>query len=221
MKSTLLLALSLVTASAFAAKNKMGFTYKDADVIKVIEDYSSASGQKFVIDSNVKGKVTTFNPEQVSLEEAFNQLSMVLAANRLAISKQGDVMMVGESRRIQRNLIEVGTELPTLKPEKMFTWVINLKYVSADQVNRELRILTSADGELVPFQSRNQLLVTDWVSNLHRISAIIAQIDKPARSGNTGRTGTGKKKPMDSTSGTGTGTTGGDATTPTEGTSAE
>jgi len=177
------LILGLVSASAFAARNKMSFAYKDTDIIKVIEDYSQASGQKFVVGQDVKGKVTVFNPDSISLEEAFNQLSMVLATNRLAISKQGDVMMINESRSIQRNLIDVTTELPPLKPEKMHTWIINLKHVNADVLNRELRILTSRDGELVPFRARNQLIITDWVSNLHRIGAIITQLDKPARPG--------------------------------------
>lgn len=177
------LVLGLVSVSAHAAKNKMSFSYKDAEILKVIEDYSQASGQKFVVDPVVKGKVTVFNPDSVTLDEAFNQLSSVLAINGLAISKQGDVMMIGNARHIQRNLLEVTTDLPALKPEKMHTWIINLKFISADEVNRQLRILTSKDGELVPFMPRNQLIVTDWVSNLHRISAIINQIDKPARGG--------------------------------------
>jgi general secretion pathway protein D len=195
MKSTIaIIALALMATPAYAAKGKMSFSYKDADMVKVIEDYSSASGQKFVIDSDVKGKVTVLNPDSVTLEEAFNQLSMVLAANSLAISKQGDVMMVSQARRVQRNLIDVTTELPPLKPEKMHTWIINLKYVSAEEVNRQLRILTSRDGELVPFQPRNQLIITDWVSNLHRINAIISQLDKPARGGGGAKTAAAKPK---------------------------
>src|SRR5262245_43111062 len=133
MKSAIvLLIVSLMSPFAFAAKGKMSFSYKDAEVLKVIEDYSSASGQKFVVDANVKGKVTVFNPNSISIDEAFNQLSMVLASNGLAISKQGDVMMISQARRIQRNLIDVTTDLPPLKPEKMHTWIINLKWVSAD-----------------------------------------------------------------------------------------
>lgn len=184
MKSTIaILILSMISMPTFAGRNKMSFSYKDTDVLKVIEDYSSASGQKFVIDAEVKGKVTVFNPDSVSIEEGFNQLSMVLASNGLAISKQGDTMMVSNARNIQRNLIDVTTELPPLKPEKMHTWIINLKHVSADEVNRQLRILTSRYGELVPFTPRNQLIVTDWVSNLYRISAIITNLDKPGKNG--------------------------------------
>ena len=187
------LVLSLISVSA-AAKGTMKFNYQNADIMDVIKDYSQASGQKFVVDPQVKGKVTAMNPESVSVEEGFNQLSMVLASNGLAISKQGDVMMISQARRIQRNLIEVGPDLPSLKPEKMFTWVISLKFISADEVNKQLRILTSTDGELVPFTQRNQLIVTDWVSNLHRISALIAQLDKPARGGVTAKTAKGKMK---------------------------
>jgi hypothetical protein len=37
--------------------------------------------------------------------------------------------------------------------------VINLKYVSADEVNKQLRILNSKDGELVAYTHTNQLVM--------------------------------------------------------------
>ncbi len=73
------------------------------------------------------------------------------------------------------------TELPSLKPEKMVTMIFHLKHARADDLNKQLRILASRDGELVPYSQTNQLIVTDWVSNLHRIAAIIKNIDQPAK----------------------------------------
>jgi general secretion pathway protein D len=146
----------------------------------VLKEYSKWTGQKFVVDPAVKAKVTILSPQPVARDEAFNLLSSAMASNGFAISKQGDTMYVSSARNIQRNLLEVTTELPSLKPERMVTWVINLKYVKADEVNKQLRILTSRDGELVPFTDRNQLIVTDWSSNLHRIGQIVSKTDIPA-----------------------------------------
>src|SRR6516162_6088416 len=80
--------------------DKIGFTYKDAELTKVIEDYAKASGQKFIIDPNVKGKITIMNKEPVTVSEAFNQLSSAMALNSYAISKQDDVMVVSHARHI-------------------------------------------------------------------------------------------------------------------------
>jgi general secretion pathway protein D len=191
-------AVLIFGSAALAAENKnIDFSYKDAELVKVIGDYSRASGQKFIIDPGVHGKITIMNPGPVSVPEAFNQLSSALALNSIGISKQDDTMIVMQSRAIERNLIDVGQELPVMKPERMFTWVINLKYTSADEVNKQLRILTSKDGELVPYTHNNQIYVTDWVSNLYRIQKIMREIDIPA--GKNGKIEAKKTNPGEKT----------------------
>lgn len=175
-----LVTLFTVAASAADKNQTLNFSFRDGDVTDVIKEYAKASGERFIVDPSVRGKITILNPAPVSVAEAFNQLSSALAVNGIAISHQGDEMVVSPARITQRSLIEVGNQLPALKPERMYTWTIQLKYVSADEVNKQLRILTSKDGELVPFSHTNQILVTDWVSNLHRIAKIIAEVDRPA-----------------------------------------
>ncbi|NJL24478.1 MAG: hypothetical protein HC902_04465 [Calothrix sp. SM1_5_4] len=44
-------------------------------------------------------------------------------------------MFVNQARNIQRNLIDVSSELPAARPERMFTLVIDLKNASADEIN--------------------------------------------------------------------------------------
>lgn len=173
-------ARSKISAKAEAKPAMMRFTYKGADVNRVIEDYAKASGQKFIVDGQVKGKISIFNPGPITIEEAFNQLSTALASNRIGISTRDDQMYVNEARAIQRDLIPVVTEVPTVRPDRMVTLVINLKNVSADEVNKQLRIMTSRDGELVPYTPNNQLLISDWTPNLRRIADIVKQIDVPA-----------------------------------------
>lgn len=173
-----LLTIAAAFSSAAFAKD-ISFDYKNAELAAVIKDYSKASGQKFIIDPSIQGKITIINPGKISVEEAYNQLSSALATNGVGISKQNDILLIQQARAIQRNLIEVGTELPPIHPTKMYTWVINMKNANADEVNKQLRILTSKDGELVPVTRTNQIMVTDWTPNLHRISKILAEVDKP------------------------------------------
>ncbi len=178
-----LLPLGMILSAGFAQaespqENRIKMSFNNEDLVKVIETYSKAAGQKFVLDSGVRGKATILLPEAVSTEEAFSQLSSALAINGFAISKQGDTMVVRSARNIQRDLIEVSTERPAIKPERMYTWIYTLKNIPADQVNREVRMLTSKDGELSVNLSTNQLIICDWVSNLNRVADILKEIDK-------------------------------------------
>lgn len=98
--------------------------------------------------------------------------------NGFAISKQGDTMVVKNARNIQRDLIEVSTEKPSLKPERLYTWIYTFKNVPAGAVMKDLRILLSSNGEVVVNENANQLIFSDWVSNLNRVSEILKEIDK-------------------------------------------
>lgn len=181
MRNLILVLGSLVISNwAFAEAPPINFNFHDADITKVIEEYAKASGQKFIIDPLVKGQITIINKDPVKLGEAFNELSSAMAINSIGISTQDDKMLVKQARALQRDEIEVTTELPPMNPTRMVTWIINLKYASADEINKQLRILTSRDGELVPFTSTNQIFVSDWTPNLHRIAKIIKEIDTPA-----------------------------------------
>jgi|GEM_PF-1217125 Type II secretory pathway, component PulD len=177
MKFVVMILLSM-SVSAFAAE-KIKFNYVNEEIVKVLEVYSKNTKTKFVIDPSVRGKVTFLNPEPITTEEAFNQISSGLALNGFAISTQGDTLVVRSARNIQRDLIPVTTELPALKPERMATWIVTLKNVSVEQINRDLRILPSKDGEMSVNSATNQMIFSDYVSNLHRIDALLKELDKP------------------------------------------
>lgn len=172
--------LILASSWAFAAPEPtIKLNIKNDELLNLIEMYSKASGQKFIIDPAVRGKVSILNQEPITVPEAFNQLSSALAINGFAISKQGDTMVIKSARNIQRDLVEVSTELPSLKPERMATWIISFKNLTAMDVNRDFRIFPSKDGEMNVNVVGNQIIITDWTANLHRISEIVKQIDKP------------------------------------------
>lgn len=57
------------------------------------------------------------------------------------------------------------------------TWVIDLKHVKASDILKNLRILPSKDGEMSPM-GEGQLVITDWVTNLHRVKKILAKVDR-------------------------------------------
>jgi type II secretory pathway component GspD/PulD (secretin) len=173
--------LILASSWAFAAsETTIKLNIKNDELLNVIETYSKASGQKFVIDPSVRGKISILNQQPITLPEAFNQLSSALAINGFAISTQGDTMIIKTARNIQRDLVEVSTELPALKPERMATWIVSFKNIPAINVNRDMRIFPSKDGEMNVNVTGNQIIITDWTGNLHRIAQIVKQLDQPA-----------------------------------------
>jgi len=164
-------------APAAGAKS-LKFSFKNAEIADVIAAYAKVSGQKFVIDPSVRGRTTIIAPGDVSIDEAFSLLSDALATNQFAILEKGDEFIVTSARNAQRSLVPVVTELPPLKPERLITMIFTPKNISAEEINKRLRILPSKDGELTPFGDK-KLIVTDWTSNVHRIAKVIGELDQP------------------------------------------
>lgn len=174
-----LICLLLATTTWFAhADEKIKMSFKDAELSKVIETYSKAYNQKFMISPEVRGRITIYSNEPLSKEEAFNQLSAALALNGFGISKRDDTMVVRAVRNTQKDLIEVGTERPSLKPERMYTWVYTLKNISPKTAMEDLRFMASKDGEMSMRSDAKQIIFTDWTSNLNRIAELMNQLDK-------------------------------------------
>lgn len=171
--------LILATFATAQAADKVKWYFNNEEITKVIELYSKASGQKFVVSPGVRGKVSLFNQEPISIEEAFNQLSSALALNGFAISKQQDTMVVQSARLIQRSFNQVSADRPSIEPERMYTWIYTPKYISVVGINRDLRIFPSRDGEMSINPSQNQLILSDWSSNINRVADLLALLDKP------------------------------------------
>ncbi|MEK7356104.1 MAG: secretin N-terminal domain-containing protein [Bdellovibrionota bacterium] len=167
----------LVSSPAHAQTIK--FSFADGDVRQMIEVYAKASGKKILVDPGVRGKATIYAPKPVSLDEAFNLLSVALATNGYSIADREDLLLVGSARNMQRNLIPLYKEVPPLKPTRMATMVFELKNASSEEINKRLRILPSKDGEMTPYEPTNQLVVSDWTPNLIRIHELIQELDKP------------------------------------------
>lgn len=178
MKVFVALAIVLGTCSVFAS-GTMKMNFKNAELSRLIEEYSKASGQKFIVDPTVRGKISIFLKEPVAMDEAFNHLSSALAINGFAISKQGDTMIVKAARNIQRDLIEVSSERPSVRPERIVGWVYTARHLPVDDIVKYLRVLPSRDGEMTPMHRTNQLIVTDWSSSVNRIADILKEIDRP------------------------------------------
>lgn len=169
----------MVVISSNLLASEIKFNFKMAEITAVLETYSKAAGQKMIIDPSVRGKISIFNPGPIPMEEALDQLSSALAINGYSLVKRGDIFIVLQGRAAQRDGIEVGTDLPNQKPERMYSWVFKLKNIPAYEFNKYLRTLTSKDGNLEVFEPSNQLILTDYTSNILRVAEIIKLIDQP------------------------------------------
>ncbi len=153
------------------------FDYPNADVADLVKAISELTGKNFVVDPQVRGKITIIAPSRLTVAEAYKAFLSALAINGLAIVPGDGFYKIKQARAAQRDNIDTFSGAYFPSSDQMITRIIKLKYISADEVNKQLRILTSKDGELVPYTPTNSLIVSDYGANMDRIMKILEQLD--------------------------------------------
>lgn len=153
------------------------FDYPNADIADVIKAISELTGKNFIVDPGVRGKITIIAPSRITVAEAYKAFLSALAINGMAVVPGDGFYKIKPARIAQRDNIDTfsGAYYPT--SDQMITRIVKLKYISADDVNKQLRILTSKDGELVPYTPTNSLIISDYGANMDRIMKILEQLD--------------------------------------------
>ncbi len=180
-KLTLLALVAMIAQSGNATDKMMSMNFKNKEVQEIVEAYGKASGQKFILDPDVRGKISIVTPQPVDLDEAFHLLSSALQVRSYAIVKRDGFLLVRNARTAAKDNLETSEQLPTdTKPERLFTWVIKLQFLKAEDFEKNMRSLITRDGDFFADPRMNQLVVTDFISNLQHIKAVVQATDKKA-----------------------------------------
>jgi general secretion pathway protein D len=116
-------------------------------------------------------------PSQVTLEEAYQAFLSALDANGLTTVKSGKFIRIIESAEARRAPVETYAGDYTPDTDQFITRIFQLKYINADEVQREFRDLTTRQGKLFAYEPTNSIIITDTGSNIKRIQEILDTLD--------------------------------------------
>jgi general secretion pathway protein D len=171
------------TAPAQTGGSKEQFVsidFNNVDILLFIKFMSELTGTNFVVDNNVKGKVTIISPARISLDEAYRVFESVLEVNGFTTVKSGEVVKVLPSPEARSKSIQTLLEQEKAHPEdRVVTQIIPLKYADPEEVKRLLTPLVSKNSVVLAYSPANTLIVTDVHSNIQRLLTILKPIDVP------------------------------------------
>ncbi|HWU43463.1 MAG TPA: type II secretion system secretin GspD, partial [Bdellovibrio sp.] len=155
------------------------FDFPNVEITDVINAISELTGKNFIIDPGVRGKITIVAPSKITVAEAYKAFLSALAINGFTVVPSGAFLKVKSARNAQRDNIDTFSGAYYPNSDQMITRIIHLKHISAAQVNRDLRILPSKDGEMNIYEPTNSIIISDYGSNIDRVMKIIGQLDVP------------------------------------------
>ena len=175
--STSKLAEYLQLDSSVKGLEVKNFNLPDKEIRDVVTMISKWTGKNFILDSKVRGKITILGPSQVTLEEAYQAFLSALDANGLTTVKNGKFIRIIESAEARRAPVETYSGEYAPDTDQFITRIFQLKYINADEVQREFRDLTTRQGKLFAYEPTNSIIITDTGSNIKRIQGILSTLD--------------------------------------------
>ncbi|MGD8836447.1 MAG: type II secretion system secretin GspD [Desulfobacteraceae bacterium] len=154
--------------------------FHDMDINLFIKFISDLTGKNFVIDEDVKGKVTVVSPGKVNPQEAYKVFESVLEVHGFAAVPSGKITKIVSLRsagaksirtRLKQEAESIG--------DTVVTQLIPLRYADPVIIAKLIAPMASKGSSILPYPPTNTLFVTDVSSNVNRLLRIIKEIDKP------------------------------------------
>ncbi len=175
-KLTFILAsFALVFAEPVAAQHSLNV--RDADIRAFVQDAARVTGQTFIVDGRVNGKVSVVTDRPLSRSEYFEVFLSTLRANGLvAIPIRGGGYRIQPSDGAATQPSRVGSRAAA--PSQFVTEVFRLRSIDATTAVETLRPLVSREGSVTANRNANSLVVADYADNIRRIRELVRQIDR-------------------------------------------
>jgi general secretion pathway protein D len=154
--------------------------FNNVDIGLFIKFMSELTGTNFVVDPNVKGKVTIISPARISLDEAYRVFESVLEVNGFTTVKSGEIVKILSAPEARTRNIQTLLEQEKATPEdRVVTQIIPLKNADPEEIKRLFTPLVSKNSVILGYAPANTIIVTDVQSNIQRLMKILKQIDQP------------------------------------------
>ena len=152
--------------------------FDNVDIAVFVKFMSEVTGRNFVIDSNVRGKVTIFSPHKISIAEAYKVFESVLEVHGYTTVPAGDVTKIIPAKDAKEKSIETRLAGQAASPaDKIITQIVSLNHANPDDIKKVLDPLISKTSIILSYPPTGMLVITDYMSNIRRLQTIIGALD--------------------------------------------
>ena len=175
-----------IPASSLSGSDKVGpVILRDETVSQVIELLQRWTGKTVLRPQALPAN--TFNlslPEGATRDEALQALETLLSLNGCAVIAQGDKFLKVVPNAVARTetpALIAGSTLELAPSGRVGAKIFHLNFIPATEFLTQLASTLNSTLGAAPivFNRTNSILITDSISNLQRIEAILKELDRP------------------------------------------
>lgn len=153
------------------------FNFPDADIMDIAKTLGRLTGKNFILDKDVKGKITIISNSPITVGDAWKAFLTSLDINGFALIPSGKYIRIARQRdaRDKQAKIYAGDYSPD--SDALITRIFSLKYISSEEVARTFRSIMPPNARIIPYEQTNTLIVTDTGANITKLAKLLDLLD--------------------------------------------
>lgn len=167
---------------AVKASSPVTLNFVNADIEAVTRAIGVMLNRQIIIDPRVKGTVTVYSEQPVSVAEAYRNYLAALRGLGFTVVEVAGFLKVLPEPDAKTQAGSVAVENSSIRGDQIITQIFRVQHENANNLVAVLRPLISPNNTINANPGNNSLVITDYADNLQRIGKIIAAMDTPGTS---------------------------------------
>lgn len=151
----------------------------------VLDYFAEAAGFIIVPKVDIRGRVDVWSNDPLTKNEAVDVLNNVLSRSGYAAFRTDRTLQIINKDEIRQRPVPTnsGTEPDKIPAtENVVTQILPVKFISAEQLIKNLEMLLPTSASLTANAGANALVMTDTQVNIRRVAEILKALDTPVAS---------------------------------------
>jgi general secretion pathway protein D len=152
--------------------------FQNVDLPVLAKFISEITGKNFLLDENVRGRVSIISPTRVTPEQAYSIFQSVLQVKGFTTVQAGTIIKIIPSRDVRQSAELTQSQQPGItQGDQYVTRMIKLRNTDATSIMSVIQPMISHDGLVAAFPQDNTLIITDDAYNVQRLLRIVGSLD--------------------------------------------
>ena len=153
------------------------FNFPDADILDIAKTLGKLTGKNFILDKDVKGRVTIISNSPITVADAWKAFLTALDMTGFALIPSGNYIRIARQRDARDKQLKTFTGDYSPDSDALITRVFPLKYIDAENITRVLRSFMPSSSRIIPHDQTNTVIVTDTGANIAKINRMLEILD--------------------------------------------
>ncbi|GJL77955.1 MAG: hypothetical protein NPINA01_09440 [Nitrospinaceae bacterium] len=153
--------------------------FEGTEIYDVITTFCELLQIDYLIEGNLKGKVTLQTFNEIPVRDLYHVLEQILALHNISVLKSGNFYRFLPTKEAGKKPLNIYYGNDRLIPphERMIIQIIPLKYISMASMKKILTPLLSENATFIEMPETNNMMLVEMAVNVKRILSVVAALD--------------------------------------------